>query len=156
MTKFEGFLIDKGYIMFAFNAKEMKYYKPKAHFISTMVNLGHSYIHNSDTNFLSKIEQGKSVMEDDFTWEDRKKEIVFGLREKDKPPTLISPRPRIRVKRFRTINEKQIEVIENQDFDDSMNIVLSKIDFEDILKAMYDNSICFDFDLTQISAKAEL
>ena len=88
--------------------------------------------------------------------EDRKKEIVFGLREKDKPPTLISPRPKIRVKRFRTINEKQIEVIENQDFDDSMNIVLSKIDFEDIFKAMYDNSICFDFDLTQISAKAEL
>ncbi len=156
MTKFEGFLIDKGYIMFAFNAKEMKYYKPKAHIISTMVNLGHSYIHNSDTNLLSKIEQGKSVMEDDFTWEDRKKEIVFGLREKDKPPTLISPRPKIRVKRFRTINEKQIEVIENQDFDDSMNIVLSKIDFEDIFKAMYDNSICFDFDLTQISAKAEL
>ena len=35
----------------------------------------------------------------------RKNEIVFGLREKDKPPTLISPRPRIRVKRFKTINE---------------------------------------------------
>lgn len=156
MTKFEGFLIDKGYIMFAFNAKEMKYYKPKEHIISTMVNLGHSYIHNSDTNLLNKIEQGKSVMEEDFTWEDRKKEIVFGLREKDKPPTLISPRPKIRVKRLRTINDKQIEVIETQDFDDSMNIVLSKIDFEDIFKAMYDNSICFDFDLTQSSEKAEL
>lgn len=156
MTKFEQFLIDKGYIMFAFNAKEMKYYKSKSHIISTMVNLGHSYIHNSDTNLLKKIEQGKSVMEDDFNWEDRKNEIVFGFREKDKPPTLISPRPRIIVKRFRTINEKQIEVIENQDFDDSMNIVLSKIDFEDIFKAMYDNSIYFDFDLTQNSVKAEL
>lgn len=30
MTKFEQFLIDKGYIMFAFNAKEMKYYKHKS------------------------------------------------------------------------------------------------------------------------------
>lgn len=147
MTKFEEFLIDKGYIMFSFNAKEMKYYKPKAHIISTMVNLGHIYIHNSDTNLLNKIEQGKSVMEADFTWEDRKKEIVFGLREKDKPPTLISPRPKIRVKRFR----KKIEVIENQDYDDSMNIVLSKIDFEDIFEAMYDNSICFEFDLTHSS-----
>jgi hypothetical protein len=148
MTKFEGFLIDKGYTMYAFNAKEMKYYKPKEHIISTMVNLGHIYIHNSDANLLNKIEQGKSVMEDDFTWEDRKKEIVFGLREKDKPPTLISPRPRIKVKRFITINEKQVEVLEDEKFDDSMNIVLSKIDFEKIFKAMYDKSICFDFDLT--------
>lgn len=134
--------------MYAFNAKEMKYYKPKEHIISTMVNLGHIYIHNSDANLLNKIEQGKSVMEDDFTWEDRKKEIVFGLREKDKPPTLISPRPRIKVKRFITINEKQVEVLEDEKFDDSMNIVLSKIDFEKIFKAMYDKSICFDFDLT--------
>jgi hypothetical protein len=153
MTKFEGFLIDNGYIMFAFNAKEMKYYKPKVHIISTMVNLGHSYIHNSDTNLLNKIEQGKSVMENDFTLEDRKKEIVFGLREKDKPSTLISPRPKIRVKKFITINGKQIEVIEDEAFDNSMNIVLSKINFEDILKAMYDDSICFNFDLTKNHSK---
>lgn len=152
MTKFEEFLIDRGYIMFAFNAKDMKYYKPKTHIISTIVNLGHIYIHNSDTNLLNKIEQGKSVMEDDFTLEDRKGEICFGLHEVGKPPTLISPRPRIEVKRIR---EGKV-VIENEQFDDSMNIVLLKIDFEDILKAMYDNSICFEFDLTKSSSKDEL
>lgn len=133
MTKFESFLINKGYIMFAFDAKEMKYYKPKAHIISTMVNLGHIYIHNSDTNLLNKIEQGKSVMEDDFTWEDRKNEIVFGLHEAGKPTTLISPRPKIRVKRKdKILTEEQ---------DDAMNIVLSKIPYEEILEKMYNGEI---------------
>lgn len=149
MTNFERFLIDKGYIMFAFNTKEMRYYKPKTHIISTMVNLGHIYIHNSNTDLLNKIEKGQSVMGYDFSMEERKKQIVFGLREKDKPSTLISPRPKIKVKKLITINEKQREFIQDESCDDSMNIVLSKIGFEDIFKAMYDDSICFSFDLTQ-------
>jgi hypothetical protein len=148
MTKFEQFLIDKGYLKFAFNAKKMKYYKPNSHIISSMVNLWHVYIHNSDIDLLNKIEQGESVMKDDFTLEIRKKEIVFGLNEKDKPVTLISPRPNIKVKRFKNINEQKIEVIEYEYCDDSMNIVLSKISCEQIFKAMYDKSICFDFDFT--------
>lgn len=126
MTKFEEFLISKGYEMFAFDAKEMKYYKPKSHIISTMVNLGHIYIHNSKD----------------------KKQIAFGLSQKGKPTTLISPRPNIRVKRYRTIDEQEKKVIENETYDDSMNLVLSKINFEDIYKAIYNNSICFNFDLT--------
>lgn len=142
MTKFETFLIKNGYLMFAFNAKEMKYYKPKAHIISTMVNLGHSYIHNSDTNLLNKIEQGKSVMDDDFTWEDRKNEIVFGLHEKDKPPTLIFPRPRIEM--TRTINTKRLVI--NEDFDDAMNTCLSKESPEKILQAMYNRDIIFKYE----------
>ena len=136
MTNFERFLIDKGYIMFAFNTKEMRYYKPKTHIISTMVNLGHIYIHNSNTDLLNKIEKGQSVMGYDFSMEERKKQIVFGLREKDKPSTLISPRPKIKVKKLITINEKQREFIQDESCDDSMNIVLSKIGFEDIFKAM--------------------
>lgn len=139
MTSFEQFLLDKGYIMFAFDSKEMKYYKPKNHTISTMVNLGHSYIHNSDSNLLDKIEQGKSVMEDDFTWEDRKNEIVFGLREKDKPPTLISPRPRLDIYRQGfTIRE---------DRDDAMNIALSNFSNEEIFEAMYNKDISLELKL---------
>ena len=144
MIKFETFLIEKGYLKFAFNGKEMKYYKPKEHIVSTMLNLGHCYIHNSDTNLLNKIEQGKSVMEKDFTWEDRKGEIFIGLHEKDKPVTLISPRPRIEIKRL--IDNKV--VVFNEWYDDEMNVVLSKIDFEDILKAMYNKEIILKIDLT--------
>jgi hypothetical protein len=148
MTNFEQFLIDKGYIMYALNCKEMKYFEPKNHVISTMVNISHFYIHKNDTNLLIKIKKGVSLKDKDFTTEDRNKEICFGLHEAGKPPTLIYPRPLIEVKRIRNIENKQVEVIESEQWDDSMNIVLSKIDFEDILKAMYDKSIIFKFDLT--------
>jgi len=143
MTKFELFLIDKGYLMFAFDAKKGVYYKPKTHIISTMVNLGHIYIHNSDTNLLNKIENNEEI-----THEDRVNQIVFGLNQADRPPTLIYPRPNIKVKRKKIIDNEEYFFIENESLDDSMNIVLSKIDFEEIFKAMYDKSMCFEFDLT--------
>lgn len=148
MTKFEEFLLSRGYLKFGFDSESMKYFKPKDHIISTMVNLGYSYIHNSETELLNKIEQGKSVMDSDFTWEDRKNIIAIGLHEKDKPVTLISPRPRIRIKRK---DDKHLEVIEDEKLDDSMNVVLSKIEFDRILEAMYDKSICFEIDLTKDS-----
>ena len=142
MTRFEGFLIDKGYGMYVLNCKEMKYQKANQHIISTMVNLDHRYIHNTDLNLLDKINKGKSVMDEDFTWDDRKGEICFGLHEKDKPCTLISPRPRIRVlKNDITLTEQN---------DDAMNIVLKEIEYEEIFKAMYDKSICFEFDLRDV------
>lgn len=149
MTNFEQFLISKGYIMFAFDAKEMKYYKPKEHIISTMFNLGHIYVHESNTDFLNSIYKGTRVTEEEFKNIDISKNIIFGLREKDKPCTLICPRPNIRVKRYREIDGVQTEVEENQLYDDSMNIVLSQIDCEIIFKAMYNPSICFEFDLTK-------
>lgn len=152
MTRFEGFLIDKGYGMFVLNCKEMKYNKPNQHIISTMVNLDHRYIHNSDTNLLNKINEGKSVMEEDFTWDDRKGEICFGLHEMGKPPTLISPRPKIRIQK--TIMEDSVkkDIVITEKNDDAMNIVLSKVDYEDIFKAMYNKSICFEFDLREVLA----
>jgi hypothetical protein len=140
MTSFENFLIEKGYIRFAFDATKGKYYQPKLYVISTMSNLGHLYIHESDVNLLSKIKEDKSI-----TPEDRKNEIIFGLHEKDRPPTLIYPRPKIKVTRTKEDNI----IIEDEQFDDSMNIVLQKENFNQILKAMYDKSICFEYDLTK-------
>ena len=67
MTRFEGFLIDKGYSTYVLNCKEMKYQKANGHIISTMVNLDHRYIHNTDVNLLDKINKGKSVYGDDLT-----------------------------------------------------------------------------------------
>lgn len=144
MTGFENFLIDKGYIRFAFDAEKGKYYQPKNYVISTMSNLGHLYIHESDINLLSKINEGKSTRNNSITLEDRKNEIIYGLHEKDKPPTLIQPRPKIKVKRKKEDNI----VIEDEQYDDSMNITLQQIEYETIFKGMYDKSICFEFDLT--------
>lgn len=145
MTQFEQMLLDKGYIKYILNCKTMKFEVAKGHTISTMVNLDHRYFHNTDENILQKIAIGKSVTEDDFTLEDRRLEICFGLNESGKHPTLISPRPRIEVKRIK--NGKK--VIENEQFDDSMNVVLKHFSHEEIFKAMYDSDIVIKIDLTQ-------
>ena len=143
MTQFEQMLLDKGYIKHILNCKTMKFEIAKGHTVSTMVNLDHRYFHNTDVNLLDKINKGKSVMDEDFTWEDRKGEICFGLHEAGKPSTLISPRPRIRVLKNNIILTEQN--------DDAMNIVLKEIEYEEIFKAMYDKSICFEFDLRDVA-----
>lgn len=144
MTQFEQMLLDKGYIKHILNCETMIFEIAKGHTISPMINLDHRYFHKSDTNILQKIESGKSLMDKDFTWEDRKGEIIFGLHEGGKPPTLISPRPRIEVKRIKEGNE----VVEDEQCDDSMNVVLKNISHEEIFKAMYDRSIVIKIDLT--------
>jgi hypothetical protein len=133
MTSFEQYLIENGWLKFTLNCKTMRYEKAIGHELSTMTNLNHRYFHESDTNILNKIERGLSVKNGGITWKDRKNEIIFGLHEKDKPSTLISPRPIILVKRIR--NGKI--VIENESLDDSMNVVLEKIQHSWILGAMF-------------------
>lgn len=148
MTKFEIYLISKGYLKYRLNPKSMKYEISKVHLISTMRDIDYRYIHKDD-KVLEKINQGKSVMDDDFTFEDRKNIICFGLCEKGKPPTLKSPRPKIRVKRFYDFNgEKRIE-IETERRDNSMNMVLMNEDPEEILKSLFNKNIIFKYDTTK-------
>lgn len=142
MTLFELFLIEMGYIKFILNTKTFKYEKPKNHNISTMVNIDHRYFHHSD-KIIEKIEQGLTV-KNGITWDDRKGEIAFGLHEYGKPSTLITPRPSIEVKRIKN----DMIVIENENYDDSMNIILKDVSNVDIFKAMYDKSIVLKIDLT--------
>lgn len=66
-------------------------------------------------------------------------EIIWGLSERNKPPTLIYPRPNIIVKK----KEESI----NHVWDDAMNICLSKETPEQIFKAMYDKSKTFIYEL---------
>lgn len=153
MTRFENMLINKGYIKHILNCKTMKYQVVNKHVISTMLNLDHRYIHENDKVLLNKIEQGKSVMDDDFTWEDRKGVICFGLHEVNKPPTLISPRPKIRVKREYYFNGDKMIIIEDERFDDSMNLALINEEPEQIFKALFDSSVSFNYDLTNKNYK---
>lgn len=108
MTSFESFLVKKGYVKKVFDFKTMTYKEPKHHIISTMVNLDHRYLKDG-------------------------KEIIFGLNEAGKPPTLIYPRPNIELTR----NGK----IEDNTSDDAMNVVLSKIDHEIIYQSMFNNQV---------------
>jgi len=141
MTKFEQMLLDVGYVKYILNCKTMKYELAIGHNLSTMVNLDHRYFHKTDTNALEKIAAGKSVLSDNFTYEDRKGEICFGLHEAGRPATLISPRPRIKVNRIVS------GIVEDEYSDNSMNIALQNIPHEEILEAMYNKSICLEFDL---------
>ena len=144
MTNFEQMLLDIGYIKYILNHKTMKYELAKGHVTSSALNLDHRYFHKTDLIVLSKIESGKSITDEDFTWEDRKGEICFGIHEDNKPATLISPRPRINIKKIIEGKEEDIDEL----MDDSMNIVLKEISHEEIFKAMYDKTHLFEFDLT--------
>ena len=121
----------------------MKYEKATGHNLSTMTNLNFRYFHHTDKNILQKIANKKSVMDDDFTREDKKGEICFGLFEKGKPATLISPRPKILAKK----EENGKTILKNEISDDVMNIVLQKIDHELILKAMFDKNILIEINI---------
>ena len=128
----------------------MRYELARGHNISTLVNLAHSYFHKDDKIILQKISNSIPVFVEEgtlptITLEDRKGEIIFGLHEAKKPPTLIYPRPRIEIKR---IKDGKI-IIEGEYLDDSMNIVLNYVPHEEIFKAMYDNTIILKVDLTQ-------
>lgn len=80
--------------------------------------------------------------------EDLENQIIWGLSQYGKPPTIIYPRPKINVKKHREFNGTKIMFIENESMDDSMNLLLEKVNHEKIFKAMFDKSIIFNFDLT--------
>ena len=125
MTKFEEMLIDKGYIRYIFNCKTNKYEVAKNYILSTSENIDHRYIDNNDGNFLNQ--------------------IVFGLHEEKKPPTLIYPRPNIKVKRRNDVGRV---VIYDNFCDDNMNVILQQFSPETIFEAMFDKTKCLEVDLT--------
>lgn len=127
MTKFEEFLIEKGYIKLIFNCKTMLYELAKNHTISTMVNLNHIYIHKDDLN-LEQLNNKECKT--------KSRMITFGLNEVGKPATLIFPRPKITwFREMNGINTKQCEVL-----DDVMNTALLKLPFEMIYEVMFDKN----------------
>lgn len=73
--------------------------------------------------------------------------IWWGLNELGKPPTLVAPRPKINLK----IDTSKYDGIFIRNsicevFDDAMNVCLKKESPELIYKALFDNSIIFNYD----------
>ena len=145
MIRFEQFLLDNGYIKFELVCKKtkegkrtFKFEEPKYHTISTMVNIDHRYFPKSDP-IINKIKLGKKIIVDgdnEISYKDRKNEIIIGLHEKDKPITLIYPRPFIEITRNDVFDDSK----DNEYLDNNMNIVLEKIDHNEIFEAMYDKN----------------
>lgn len=71
-------------------------------------------------------------------------ECIWGLREKGYAPSLIHPRPNIRLYTI----ENGEEVIYNQHKDFVMHRCIQKEKPEDIIKAMFDKNISFIYDET--------
>lgn len=136
---FVGFLIEKGYKIYTLDTETMKY-KVGGSIISSLGSLDNRYIHEDNSVLLDKINKRISVMDKDFTFEDRKGEICWGLNECGHPPTLVSPRPRILET---SIIEDQLVTTDVSDFDSKMNEVLSRYSFDEIFEAMYDRSKYF-------------
>jgi hypothetical protein len=67
--------------------------------------------------------------------------IIWGLREMDKPPTLIKPRPKI--ERYITENSTVFSFTEQSD--DSMNMCLQKESPEKIYEALFNKNIVFKY-----------
>lgn len=123
MTKFETWLMDKGYDKYILDHQTMTYRLAKEHFISTMVNLDHRYFPSEYRDLID----GKSV---DELGDIRKYEVVFGLNERHKPPTLIYPRPYI-------LTPKGVR----QSMDDEVNDMLINLDFNTIWQCMYEDGL---------------
>lgn len=110
MNKFEKYLIDKGYVKHI--KKGDKLIKTDKHVLSSLVNLVHFYIKGD-------------------------REIIFGLNEYLKPPTLLYPRPSI----------KQIEdgKVYNNKGDSIMHRVLDAVDYDTIYELMFDDTRLIQF-----------
>lgn len=175
MIAFEKFLIEKGYLKYSIdkvraNGKlQMKFIPAKGHVISTLGNLYYHYFHNTDA-IIGKIDSGCLITSDksltgQITFSDRKGEIVVGLNEYQKPPTLISPRPRTECKSLTDFADSRPcdQKFEhghiftfNDDFDDTINVLLGNIPNEIIYEAICDKSILFKVDSTQTKPKIEI
>ena len=104
MTAFEQYLIKQGFERMVF--KDGMYHHAEGYLLSSLGNLDYRYIKDG-------------------------KEICFGLHEKNKPSTLIYPRP------FIKSSDPDIYSFS----DDAMNRVLMKYSPEQVLNAIFDRSI---------------
>lgn len=140
MLPLEKTLESIGFVKFQLDTKDWKY-KPSFGAISTMGELDVRFFRKSDP-ILQKI--SKSVPITEMTTEDRSGEIVIGINERGKPPTLIYPRPKMRVKRV-----VSGEVIcTDERYDDNMNAALRLFSESEIISFMLDQEKTIELDLT--------
>lgn len=140
LSEFQSFLINKGYVMCRKVYKKSYNYEIVENYanasFSTMSDVNYRFFKSED---VLQLIRNKQAVPDEIT---SKEEIIFGLNEKDKPPTLVWPRPIINVCRKK--ENGYYRWFDNV-YDDSMNIVLKEIPFDIIYAAMFDKRIEFKF-----------
>jgi hypothetical protein len=130
MIAFEKYLIDNGYIRLVYDYRKMKFRHANDNdYLSTLGTLAFHYIQNPNNEPLDKI-----ITDGIFT----SGLVSVGLNEVGMPPTLISPRPVIIQNR-----NKRVELMLQEDH--IINRMLASIPFDEILNAMFDRSIRFEY-----------
>lgn len=120
---FESFLHSKGYRLKVYRNRELV--SVKRFTLSSMSDLAAYYL--SDDN----------------------ETIIYGLGERGKPPTLLSPLPRVFVKRPIEDDENpNAFVIDTESNQSSIEVMFQQESYEQIYEAMFDQSIVFRYDLT--------
>lgn len=119
MTAFEQYLSDNGYKP---HKQILSGKRPNREFISVPIT------EHECSSFTTMVD---GRLDNEWILGDQK--IYFGLNEQNKPPTLISPRPTIKI-------NKDGRVL-SQIHDDAMNIVLKKCSPEEILTAINDKKV---------------
>lgn len=146
MTSFEQFLMEMGYEKFIYDCKEGYYKRAVGHTLSSLSNLDHRYFHKTDLDI-------ERILKPDFAKiplgelrsELVKGEIIFGLHEKDMPPTLQYPLPFFEV--IRPDSDRKYLVWPPRDAD--VQAMLDNIPHNLILLAMYNKTIKITVDLTK-------
>lgn len=72
--------------------------------------------------------------------------IVYGLHEMGHPPTLISPRPKIKLTR---INKDDIPTITNELYDSTIDILFQKESVETIYNSLFNKDIAFEYTIKE-------
>lgn len=127
MLKLQKYILELGYKPYYFNPKTKKVDEVNPHPYSK----GFSSMGN--ITVLYKLKGHKN--------------ILLGLFEKDKPPTLIHPRPKIEVFKDVYIEDKKHWLIQDQTHQDSMDMCFKNETTERIFEAIQDDTIVFKYDL---------
>lgn len=140
VSKFEEYIISKGYIPFNIDHVTNKFcqFTGKTVPYSSMGTIDLIYIKDGD------IEKGHR--------------IIYGLHEAGHHPNLVTPRPDVKVKRFiKDTIFKNLETKNNdyiwldEKFDSTIEVLFQNETVEDIFDSLFDKNKKFEYDLTKIT-----
>jgi len=144
MHEFEKFLVDNNFLICRSEGKDQKarMVKVDVHDMSTLGGKENSYMYVPiKSKHYKALSEGKYVPASKFTPEEFNDIIVFGFEAIGKPPTLLQPRPNIRVKTTVNCHGLLIEHVALQDECDAMLFILAKHTPKAVFEAIYDREI---------------
>jgi len=137
MHGFDRYLEGRGYKSFAFNSETGRLEETGSNSISSLGPIGLLYIHSSN-EAMKLVDKGESIKGLDI-----KDCFILGLNEGGGSPTLISPRPKIKVKKTCGL----VWWLEFEWRDISMALAFENESLEDIYNAAINQDVTFIYNV---------